>query len=181
MEQKYLKDFVISMVVILIIAFAIKDYYLYQKIRTVPVESKYKKLALSEKLLKQIQNIETSIQDRKKFVFTVTKDPLEQNLIVKTKRDLEKQWRKKVENMVRLESTILPQDGNNRAAISYDGKTKIYKVGDKFIKGKIDDIKDGRVFYSYNGKQGVLKVQKIPPKPKEIRTVKNKKNREYNW
>ena len=181
MEQKYLKDFVISMVVILLVAFAIKDYYLYQKIRVVPSESKYKKLALSEKLLRQIQNIETSIQDRKKFVFTVTKDPLEQNLIVKTKKDLEKQWREKVEKMVRLESTIVPQHGSKRAAISFQGKTKIYKIGDKFVRGTIEDIKDGEVIYSYNGKKGTLKVQKIPPKPKEIRATKNKKNREYNW
>ncbi|RLC50230.1 MAG: hypothetical protein DRZ79_04730 [Candidatus Cloacimonadota bacterium] len=181
MEQKYLKDFVISMVVILLLAFAIKDYYLYQKVRVIPSESKYKKLALSVKLLKQIQNIETSIQDRKEFVFTVTKDPLEQNLIVKTKKDLEKQWREKVAKMVRLESTIVPQHGSKRAAISYDGKTKIYKVGDKFVSGVIEDIKDGEIVYSYKGKKGILKVQKIPPKPKEIRTSKNKKNREYNW
>ena len=181
MEDKYLKDFVIAFVVIILLAFAIKDYYLYQKIKVVPEESKYEKLAIGEVLLQQIQNIDTSIRDRKDFIFTVTKDPLEQNLIVKTQKDIEKQWREKIEKMVRLESTIIPENGLKRAAISYDGETKIYKIGDDFENGKITDIKEGEITYSYSGKTGNLSVEKIPPKPIEIIKKKSKKIREYNW
>jgi len=65
MENKYLKDFIIIVVVLLVIAFGWFDYYNYNKVEKIPHESKYKKLALSEKLLEQIQSIEESIKDRK--------------------------------------------------------------------------------------------------------------------
>ncbi len=181
MEQKYIKDFVIAVVVLLLLAFAIKDYYLYLKTDEVPDESKYKKIALSEDLLGKIKNIERSINDRKQFVFSVTKDPLEQNLIVKTKQDLEKQWREEVENMVRLESTIIPEYGDKLASVSYKGSSTMYKIGDDFMKGKITDILPGEILYSYKGSTVSLKTQKIPPKPVEISTKKSKKSREYNW
>ncbi|MBC8527244.1 MAG: hypothetical protein ISS28_03665 [Candidatus Cloacimonetes bacterium] len=181
MEQKYIKDFVIALVVILLISFGIKDYYLYNNVKEIKKESKYKEIALGEQLLNQIQNIENSIQDRKQFVFTITKDPLEQHLIVRTQKDLEKQWREKVENMIRLESTIIPENGPKMAAIAYGGKTEIYKIGDKFENGEIVDIREGEITYAYHGKIGILKIQQIPPKPVEISDKKSKKHREYNW
>ncbi|MCK4312563.1 MAG: hypothetical protein KAW88_07495 [Candidatus Cloacimonetes bacterium] len=183
MEKKYLKDFVIALIVILFISFGIKNYNLYNKVKEIPSESKYRKIALSEQLLVQIHNIEKSIKDRKQFVFTVTKDPLEQNLIVKTIKDLEKQWREEVENMIRLESTIVPEKGKKRAAISYKGKTIIYTIGDEFVSGKIIDIREGELTYLNHGQTGILKLQKLPEKPKEIlqTTKKSKKSREYNW
>lgn len=181
MEEKYLKDFVIAFVVILLIAFILKDASLLRKVEKVPSQSKYKDLALDDELLAQIKNIESSIQDRKDFTFTVQKDPLEQNLIVKTIKDLQAQWRYKIENMVRLESTIIPEIGEKRAAIAYKGVTRIYKKGDEFVKGKITDIKNGSVTYNYRGTEGTIKVKKLPEKPKEIQVNKQDKNRQYNW
>lgn len=181
MEQKYLKDFVIALVIILVITFGIKDSYLYQKVEQVPGESKYKKIALSEQLLNQIKDIERSIQDRKDFTFTVRKDPLEQNLIVRTRRNLEKQWKDKVESIIRLESTIIPAIGKKLAAISYQGKTRLYEVGDYFTLGKIIDIKEGKIEYSNKGNHGEMVIQKLPPKPVEIKKIKSSKDREYNW
>ncbi len=181
MDQKYLKDFVIALVVILLIAFAIKDYYLFQKVEKVPLESEYKKLALGDRLLDQIQDIENSISDRKSFVFKVDKDPLEQNLIVRTQKDLEEEWREKVESMVRLQSTIIPANGTEMAAVSYEGKTKIYKIGDDFIYGKVVDILEGELIYVFGGKRRSLTLERIPPKPVEIQKTKSKKEREYNW
>ncbi len=181
MEVKYLKDLIIALVVILVISFGVKDYYLYKSIIKVPAESKYKKIALSDNLLREIQNIEYSIQDRKNFVFTVTKDPLEQNLIVKTKKDLEKQWREEIESMVRLESTMLSELGDKIASISYLGETNQYQVGDSFAYGKITDIREGEITYSYEGKERTLGLQKLPPKPVEIMNKKSRKDREYNW
>jgi len=181
MENKYLKDFVIAFVVILIIAFAVNDYYLKKATAEIPAESIYKKIALSDELLEKIHDIERSIQDRKKFVFTVIKDPLEQNLIVKTKQDLVKQWQDKIERTVRLEATIIPEVGDRLASISYGGKTKHFKIGEKFEFGKITDIRPGEISYQFNGTNGVLALSKLPPKPIEISTKKNQKNREYNW
>lgn len=184
MEEKYLKDFVIALVVIFLVVLIVKDLNLYSKVKVIPVNSKYEKLALGEQLLERIQEIETSIKDRKSFVFTVTKDPLEQNLIVKTIKDLELQWKEDVENMVRLETTIIPERGEKQAHISYKGKTKLYKIGDKFTKGTITDIRAGEIAYSRNGSNRVLKVQKLPEKPtviKKATKTNSKKIREYNW
>ena len=182
MEEKYLKDLVIALIVILLIVLGVKCNSLYRGIKAVPVESKYKKLALSEGVFNQIQNIEHSIQDRKEFVFTVTKDPLEQNLIVKTIKDLEKQWRLEVERMVRLESTIVPEIGRKRAAISHRGKTKIYSIGDAFFYGKITDIRQGEIVYSYKGANNILTIQKLPDKPEAIKKDNEiSEDRKYNW
>jgi len=182
MEEKYLKDLVIALIVILLIVLGVKCNNLYSDIKVVPVESKYKKLALSEDLFNQIENIEQSIQDRKEFVFTVTKDPLEQNLIVKTIKDLEKQWRQEVERMVRLESTIVPEAGRKMAAISHKGKTKLYSIGDSFFYGKITDILKGKIVYSYKGKDNILVLQKLPDKPEAIDNNNEvSQERKYNW
>lgn len=182
MENKYLKDLIIALIVILLIVLGVKCNSLYNDIKVVPHDSKYKKLALSDKLFKQIQDIEHSIQNRKEFVFTVTKDPLEQNLIVKTIQDLEKQWRLEVENMVRLESTIVPEIGKKRAAISHQGKTKLYSIGDDFFYGKISDIQEGKIVYSYRGSRNTLEIQKLPKKPEAIQNENETSNeRKYNW
>ncbi len=180
MEKKYLKDFVIVLIVLLLLACGYWNYMQLNKANKVAEESKYKKLALSKDLLDQIQEIEESINDRKGFVFTVTKDPLEQNLIVKTQQDLEKQWRVKIENMVRLTATILPQNGKKLASVAYKGSNELYSIGDEFTLGKIVEISEGKIVYSYSGKNYSLTIEKLPPKPVEI-LKNNKSERSFNW
>jgi hypothetical protein len=148
-------------------------------------------MALSDQLLQKIQKIDSSIQDRKNFVFTVVKDPLEQNLIVKTQKDLEQQWREEVERMVRLAMTIIPLEGEKEAAIEYNGQTKLYKIGDKFdlgegfakgAQGEITDIRAGEISYTINGKSMDMHLKPIPPKPAKLKTDNKAKTiREYNW
>ncbi|MCD4819381.1 MAG: hypothetical protein K8S23_11885 [Candidatus Cloacimonetes bacterium] len=182
MKLSYVKDFVITVAVLVLLSFGIKNYYLYHKADRITEESKHKKIALSDVLLKQIQSIEQSIVDRKKFVFSVNKDPLEQNLIVKTQKDLEKQWKEEIENMVRLESTIIPTNGKKMASIAYKGRSYLYIVGDTFLKRKITNIQEGQVTYSFNGITKVMSLEKIPPKPVEIANkANNNKQRSYNW
>lgn len=180
MEKKYLRDFVIVLIVLLLLACGYWNYIQLGKANKVAEESKYKKIALSQELLDQIQELEESINDRKGFVFTVTKDPLEQNLIVKTQQDLEKQWREKIENMVRLTATILPQNGEKLASIAYQGSNDLYSIGDVFTLGKIVKISEGKIVYSYNGKNYSLTIEKLPPKPVEILN-NNKSERSFNW
>jgi len=190
MEQKYLKDFVIILVVLLLLAFGIKTSTLIRTVNEITENSKYQKMALGERLLQKIQEIDTSIRDRKNFFFTVEKDPLEQNLIVKTQKDLEKQWREKVESMVRLEMTIIPEIGEKKAAISYKGITTLYGIGDEFelgsgyvqgSKGTITDIQAGIISYQYKNKDYEMKLTKIPPKPAKLKTETKTKIIEYNW
>lgn len=180
MEKKYLRDFVIVLIVLLLLAGGYWNFMQLSKANKVDEESKYKRLALSQDLLDQIQEIEKSINDRKGFVFTVTKDPLEQNLIVKTQQDLEKQWREKIENMVRLTATILPQDGEKLASVAYKGANNLYGIGEDFALGKIVNIKEGEIVYSYGGKNYSLTMEKLPPKPVEILN-NNKSERSFNW
>jgi hypothetical protein len=190
-EQKYLKDFIIILVIALLIAFGVKTSSVSKRVIVVPDESKFKKMALSDQLLQKIQRIDSSIQDRRNFVFTVDKDPLEQNLIVKTQKDLEMQWREEVEKMVRLAMTIIPLDGDKKAAIEYNGNTTLYNVGDKFdlgsefangSKGEITDIRAGEITYTFNGKSLDMQLKPIPPKPAKLTTKSKAKSiREYNW
>jgi type II secretory pathway component PulC len=182
MDQKYLKDFVIALVVMLILAFAVKNFYLYEAVNHVPKESRYKNQALSQDLIDRIFMIENSIQERKGFVFTVTKDPLEQNLIVRTQKDLEAEWKEMVKRMVRLESTIIPAEGAKRALIAHGGTSTLYSIGDTFDGNKrIVDIRPGEIVFALpNGQQAVMDTQKIPPKPLEIQN-NSAKNRPLNW
>jgi len=182
MEHKYLKDFVISIGVLLILAYGTASYFLFNKVNKVPKESEYKKVALKKHLLDKINKIDLSIKDRKSFVFTVTKDPLEQHLIVKTKKDLEKQWREEVNNMVRLEYTMVVEDGSKMASVAYKGKSSTYKIGDDFFHGKILDVQNGKLIYTYYDQKKVMNLSKIPPKPIELqKNFKPNKNNEYNW
>jgi predicted RND superfamily exporter protein len=182
MEEKYLKDFVIALVVIFTILFIIKVFSLYSRVKTVPEDSIYKELALGDELLENIHNLENSIKERKEFIFTVNSDPLEQNLIVKTIQDLQQQWKEQVESMVRLESTIVPESGKKKAVISHKGETKVYEIGDKFSNGTITDIKIGEIVYKENGKELTMKTEKLPEKPKAIQQSSQSSNiREYNW
>ena len=181
MENKYIKDFVITIAVLLLLAFGMRNYYTYQQVDQIPNESEYKSLALGETLLNQIQDIELSIKDRKSFQFTVTIDPLEQNLIVKTMQDLEKQWREEVEKLIRLESTVIPAEGDKLASIAHQGESKMYKVGESFMGRKIEKISSGKIEYTYRGTTGFLQVTELPPKPEAISNSSKKQNHVPNW
>lgn len=182
MEHKYLKDFVISIGVLLILAYGTMSYFLFNKVKNIPKESVYKNVALKKNLLDKINKIDLSIKDRKSFVFSVTRDPLEQHLIVKTKKDLEKQWREEVENMVRLEYTMIAEEGLKMASVAYKGKSNLYKIGDSFFHGKIVDVQSSKLIYTYYDKKKVMNLTKIPPKPIELqKNFKPNKNNEYNW
>ena len=181
MENKYLRDFAIVAILFAGIALGMRDYYLYNKENRVPKQSRYKNLALSKAQIKQIQGIEKSINDRKNFVFNVTKDPLEQNLIVKTMKDLEQEWIDKVQSMVRLTATFISSDGIKYASISYKGKNKVYKVGDRIAGQKITKIGEGNIKVLFNGGQRILKIQPIPDKPTELTNPSIQKNKEMNW
>ncbi len=180
MEYRHFKDFTIAAIVVMVIVFGFTSYKYFTKASKVPFESKYKKMALSDKLLTQIKNIELSIQDRMNFTFTAVKDPLEQNLIVKTQVDLENQWKKRVEAMMRLSATYHLEDGKTYASIDYKGNSQIYKVGDSIEGNKILAIKDSYITIRKNGINGKLKLQAIPEKPASIKKD-NVKEQELNW
>lgn len=181
MQDRYLKDLAIGLAVIMILVFIANNYYNYQKADKVPQQSVYSKIALDEQLLTKIQTIENSISDRKMFHFNVNKDPLQQDLIVKTKQDLQKQWEDMVKSMMRLSATFTDSKGQKKASIDFQGKFHLVGIGD-VIPGtnkKIVDIENTRVTFSESGYKGFLDVQKIPPKPVEL--DEKKAENQYNW
>jgi hypothetical protein len=173
MDFKYLKDFAISLTIIKLFAFALRDAALYKKVNKVPAESEYTTLSVSASLMATIQDIEKSIQDRKMFVFTVTKHPLKQDLIVQDKLDLLAEWRNMVMNTARLSSTFVDEKGIRTAIIAYQGKDGYYNVGDYVAGRRIDDILSGKVVYSINGQKAVMVLEPIPPKPVELENSRN--------
>ncbi|HPM02761.1 MAG: hypothetical protein KA886_03565 [Candidatus Cloacimonetes bacterium] len=179
MQEKHIKDLVISLAFIMLLVFTVNDYSLFHKEKKVPKESKYTNIALDETLLSQIQSIEHSISDRKSFNFTVTKDPLLQDLIVKTRMDMQKQWEETVANMMRLSATFTDSKGQKKAMIAYQGKNHMVSIGDVIGGRKITDISSGKLSFTQNGYQGTIGVEKIPEKPAEL--DEDKKEKQYNW
>lgn len=172
MDYKYLKDFAISLTIIMLIVFLLRDAALYKKQISVPDKSVYSKLSVSDSLMATIQDIERSIQDRKSFLFTVTKDPLKQDLIVQDKIDLLQQWQNMVRNMVRLAGTFIDDKGKRTAIISYQGQDGRYYIGDYVAGRRIEEIHNGQVVYSAGGQRGVMHLEPIPPRPVELDTNK---------
>jgi len=168
MEYRYLKDFALSLIVILLFVFAIKDYSIYKKVNAVPERSKYSDISVNEELMKQIQTIESSIEDRKMFSFNVPTDPLRQDPVIKDKMDRLQEWENMINNMVRLAATFIDEDGEKVAIIAYQGRSGLYHVGDVVAGRKIEDIRSGRVTYSIGGTRSDMTVQPIPPKPADI-------------
>jgi hypothetical protein len=184
MEGRFIKDFTILLAFVMILIFAFRDYQYYK------VDQKYslepnKKMGLSSTLKDQIERIDASIKDRKQFLFTAYRDPLEQNLIVKTKIDLEKQWKDMVNSMVRV-TAIYSINGQKAATISYGGKSHYIRVGQKFgpgegflSGGELVDVKDNRIVYRQNGNIATLALRPLPPKPKEL--TGQKSTVDQNW
>jgi hypothetical protein len=170
MQDRYIKDLVIALGVIILIIFGVRVFYLYQKEVKVPSESIYTKLALSQELLNQITQIEDSIKERKEYRFTVRRDPLKQDLIVQTRLDLLLEWEEMVRRMMRLTAVIEEESGEKSAIISWNGRNNRVQIGDVLNNKRITSIEMDRVEYSEGGMRGVLIPQRIPPRPAQIDT-----------
>ncbi len=181
METRHIKDLTVGVLVIILIAFVFQMVSVIRTVNDVPEESIYKDLAIDQQLLEQIQQIEDSITDRKGFIFTVTRDPLEQNIVVSTRVDLELEWRRKVESMMRLAATYIDEQGNRRASIAYRGKMELYDVGDYIEDNRIVSIESGTITLAQNGREQILEVKPIPPKPAQIDTERRDRREEYVW
>jgi len=180
MQDKHIKDLVLALGVILLIAYGLYGYIQFFKTQSIPEQSEYLTRAIDAGLLKQIQQIEESIKQRKEFVFNVAKDPLKQDLIVQTKLDLQKQWEDMVRSMMRLTAVLKDSEGTQKAMIAFGGKTHLVKIGDVLNNKKITKISTDKVYFEENGHTGHLVVQPIPPKPTKLQE-QGSGTPEYNW
>ena len=173
MEARFIKDLALSLIAILLFAFAVIDYLVYSKINTVPQQSIYSDISVNEELMTTIKTIEASIQDRKMFTFNVPTDPLRQDPVIKDKLDRLQAWEDMVANMVRVAATFVDEDNQRVAIIAYQGKSSLYRIGDTVAGRRIDDIKSGQVIYTSGGMRSVMTVQPIPPKPADLEPANN--------
>ncbi|MBM4399209.1 MAG: hypothetical protein FJ041_02610 [Candidatus Cloacimonetes bacterium] len=170
MEARFVKDLGIALIFIILFAFGVKDYLIYNQVRSIPNQSKYSGISLDEELLNKIKIIEASIQDRKMFTFNVPTDPLRQDPVIKDRLDRLQEWERMVANLVRLAATFVDENNQKIAIIAYQGKSGYYHVGDVVAGRRIDDIGEGVVVYTVGGVRSVMTVQPIPPKPVDVVT-----------
>lgn len=180
MDYRYLKDTSIVLAILMVLSFAVVDYLLYTSIKSIPEESEHKEMKVSAELEKTVKDIGYSMRDRRQFKPTLYKDPLQQNLIVKTQVDLEKQWEEMVKNQLRLSAVMIDADGNRRASFAYGGSFHLTRVGDSIAGYRVSSIGERSVTLASGSGNVVKTIEPIPAKPKEITTDK-KNAQEYNW
>ncbi len=178
MQARFVKDFAIALIVILLVAYAVRLYTVNHKTRVVPEQSKHTEKAVSDTLLGIIKSIETSIQDRKNFVFSNIRDPLRQGNIIKDRFDLEKEYAEMIRNTFRPTGTYIDQEtGKRMVNIDYLGRIYTGGVNDVIEGRRITWIDEQNIGIYYGGPH-TLAVQRIPPKPdfSKEETISNLQN-----
>lgn len=167
MQHRYVKDFAIALIFIVLFAMAIKLYTMYTKTQDVPAKSIHTEESVSDTLLNRIKTIENSIQDRKMFVFNTTRDPLRQGNIIKDQVDRMAEFEEMVRNMFRLSTTALDENGNKIAYIEYQDRIHGGRVGDVIEGRRITSIGESTITYYYGGQSYTTRVQPRPERPQQ--------------
>ncbi len=167
MQYRFVKDLAITLIVIIAMILAGQLYYIYRSVDRVQEKSRYTQEAVSDTLMNRIRTIESSIQDRKMFVFNVNRDPLRQGNIIKDKLDLEKEYEEMVRNTFRLSSVATDEYGVSYAVIEFRGTNHSARVG-QVIEGRlITAISHDSVTYFYNGQTTTTRIAPRPPRPQD--------------
>jgi hypothetical protein len=151
MQFRFVKDLAIILIVILLGAMAIVTINEHRKVDKIPDKSIYTQESVSDSLMKKIQTIENSIQDRKMFVFSSNKDPLRQGNIIKDKVDRVQEFEEMVRNMFRLATTAIDEHGNKIAYIEYQDVLHEARIGQVVAGRRIIDIGESSIRYSMDG------------------------------
>ena len=165
MQLRYLKDLAVTLIVIVFLVLGVRLYTNYYKMKSVPEHSIHSKESVSDSLLIKIKAIENSIQDRKEFVFNITRDPLRQGNIIKDKLDLEREFIESVKNTFRLSSTSILENGKKFATIEYRDQNYYATVGETVEGRRIIDIGDNWIKYYYGGNTVTAYLAPRPPMP----------------
>lgn len=174
MQLRFVKDFAIGLIVILLLAFAIRLYTMNAKGKEVPEQSRYTDESVTDTLRARIMIIESSIADRQNFVFSINHDPLRQGNIIKDRFDLAKEFEEMVRNTFRPTGTYIDEETGEKL-VSVEFQDKIYTggVGDVIAGRRITWIEDDKIGIYYGGPQTIA-VQPRPAMPdfsqEELRT-----------
>ena len=166
MQYRFVKDFAIALIFITILILGVQLGMAQKKVIEIPETSIYTKETVSDTLMSQIKTIENSIQDRKMFAFTVTRDPLRQGNIIKDRVDLEKEHAERVRNTFRLSTTAIDENGNRIAYIEYLGRIHAAMIGDVIEGRRITSIEDRTIRYTLGNQTYTLQISARPAMPR---------------
>lgn len=157
MQLRYIKDFAIAMIVILLLAYAITLYTINAQRNKIPDKSKYSFESVSDTLKTKISDIERSIVERQSYLFTINTDPLRQGNIIKDRFDNVRAFEDQVRNTFRLTGTYNINEGANAyATFEYQDRIFSGRVGENVEGRFIKWIGDGRVGIYFGGDQTLI-------------------------
>jgi hypothetical protein len=165
MQLRYVKDLAMALIVIFLVAYAIRLATFNAKAAKVPENSKYTNESVTDTLRNMIMSIEKSILDRQNFVFSVSHDPLKQGNIIKDRFDLSKEFEQALRNTFRPTGTYIDED-TGRRLVTVEFQDRIYTggVGDVIEGRRITWINEQNVGIYYGGPQ-TLPIQPRPVMP----------------
>ncbi|MBW6514288.1 MAG: hypothetical protein K0B87_05975 [Candidatus Syntrophosphaera sp.] len=180
MQVRFIKDFAIALIVILLLAFAIRLYSMNVKRNSIPDQSRYTDESVTDTLKARILSIESSIQDRQNFVFSVRHDPLRQGNIIKDRFDLTKEFEEMLRNTFRPTGTYIDQNSGKRlVTVEYQDKIFSGGVGDVIEGRRITWIDEKNIGIYFGGAQ-TLAIQPRPAMPdftrEDIQRLSNDQN-----
>jgi hypothetical protein len=151
MQYRFVKDLAIALIVILLGVLVVRLVVINRKVSVIPETSIHIQESVTDTLMTKIRTIESSIQDRKMFVFSSRKDPLRQGNIIKDNVDRLKEFEDMVRNTFRLATTAIDEFGNKIAYVEYLDKLYEARVGETVAGRKILEINDKNIRYSMGG------------------------------
>ncbi len=165
MQLRFIKDLAVGMIVVLLVAYAIRLVSINAKNKKIQEKSIYTNESVSDTLKSKILAIESSIQDRQNFRFTVAKDPLRQGNIIKDRFDLTKEWMETLRNTFRPTGTYIDENSGRRL-VTFEFQDRIFSggVGDVVEGRRITWISEKNVGIYYGGAQ-TLEIQPRPVMP----------------
>lgn len=162
MQLRFVKDFAIGLIVILLLAFAIRLYTMNAQEKKIPEQSKYTDESVTDTLRSRIMTIESSIADRQNFVFSINHDPLRQGNIIKDRFDRTKEFEEMVRNTFRPTGTYIDEEtGEKLVTVEFQDKIYTGKVGEVIAGRRITWIEDDQIGVYYGGQQRI----DIKPRP----------------
>ncbi len=136
MEYRYVKDLAYILLVASIIVLAVFAVKHYDTEQSVDPKSAYAEQEVDSNLLKKAIEIEQGIKQRKEFTFSISKDPLKQDIILPQKVDEIKLRLQKRYNQIRLYG-VLKFGDVVLVGIEHKDIEGQYRVGEKIQGSKL--------------------------------------------
>lgn len=132
MEYRYVKDLAYILLVASIIVLAVFATGHYNTEQNIDSKSAYAEQEVDSNLLRKAIEIEQGIKQRKEFTFSISKDPLKQDIILPQKVDEIKLRMQKRYNQIRLYG-VLKFDEELLVGIDHKDVESQYRIGDKIL------------------------------------------------